>query len=74
MISLYSNNDIPEFYRNSSLHIALEKADTRKDWKTFKILYQLDPEFLKNHLYMTSIFDYNYTKLTLEEQNNLMTP
>ena len=34
----------------------------------------LDNIFLKNHLYMTSIFDYNYTKLTLEEQNNLMTP
>jgi hypothetical protein len=55
---------IPEEYKALMLHIALERADKNKDWK-------LSPIFLKRHLIMTSIFHYNYLKLSTEEQNNL---
>lgn len=78
MHQIYNNLDlhkniknIPEEYRLLSLHIALERADKNKDWITFKKLYGLSPRFLRSHLIMTSIFNYNYLKLPLEEQNNL---
>lgn len=69
---LHKNNiNIPEEYRTLSLHIALERADKNKNWIVFKELYKISPNFLRSHLYMTSIFDYNYLKLSLEEQYNL---
>lgn len=59
-------NKIPSSY--SLLHI-LEKAD---DWIAFKEIIKIDPEFLKNHLNITSyIFDYNYLKLSKEQQDEL---
>jgi hypothetical protein len=66
------NTDIPESYRKKSLHIALECADKNKDWETFSKLFKLSPEFLKYHLDSTNvIFDYNYLKLTPDEQEKL---
>jgi len=66
-----NNKNIPYEYRQCSLHIALERADINKDWKVFNELYKISPEYLKNHLFMTSIFDYNYTKLSAEEQEKV---
>ena len=64
--------DIPEEYRNLSLHIALERADTNKDWVAFKKIYATAPDFLKQHLQSTSIiFDYNYQMLSEQEQEEL---
>jgi hypothetical protein len=64
--------DVPEEYRNLSLHIALERADTNKDWDTFKKIYATSPAFLKQHLQNTSIiFDYNYQMLPIQEQEEL---
>ena len=69
---LHIKNDIPEEYKNCSLHIALEKADIKKDWVNFKKIYSLDPEFLMRHLKMTGfIFDYNYENLSDSEKYNL---
>ena len=69
---LHKNNiNIPEEYKTLSLHIALERADKNKDWIVFKELYKISPNFLRSHIQMTSIFDYNYLKLSLEEQYNL---
>jgi hypothetical protein len=66
------DQDIPQEYKNCRLHIALERADTNKDWQTFRNLYKLAPEFLKCHLNMTGLlFDYNYLKLDKQTQNNL---
>lgn len=71
-LDLHKNlENIPEEYKKLNLHIALERADLNKDWITFKELYKLSPKFLKSHLIMTSIFNYNYKKLSLAEQNNL---
>ena len=69
---LHKNNDkIPEKYKSCSLHIAIEKADEDKNWLVFNELYKIAPEYLKNHLYLSSIFDYNYLKLSEEEKNKL---
>ena len=70
---LHKNNiDIPIEYRNCSLHIALERADIKKDWESFKKLYRVSPEFLKNHLDNTNmILDYNYLDLPKEEIEDL---
>jgi hypothetical protein len=69
---LHKNNDkIPEKYKSCSLHIAIEKADEDKNWLVFNELYKIAPEYLKHHLYLTSIFDYNYLKLSEEEKNKL---
>jgi hypothetical protein len=69
---MQNNEKIPIKYRSQSLHIALENADLNKDWKAFKEIFKVDPKFLKKHLYMTSdIFDYNYTKLPKEQQDEL---
>lgn len=70
---IHSNNiNIPQNYRNLSLHIALEKADQNKDWIMFSKLYNISPQFLKFHLESTNvIFNYNYLNLPIEEQNNL---
>ena len=65
-----NNENIPEKYKSCSLHIAIEKADEDKDWVVFRELLKIAPE-LKNHLYMTSIFGYNYLKLSEEEQAEL---
>lgn len=66
------NDKIPNSYKSCSLHIAIEKADLNKDWKVFKELMKIDPIFLQNHLQNTSgIFDYNYLKLTKEQQKEL---
>ena len=62
---------IPEEYKALMLHIALERADKNKDWITFKELFKLSPIFLKRHLITTSIFHYNYLKLSTDEQNKL---
>jgi|LakMenE18May11ns_1017448.scaffolds.fasta_scaffold7730832_1 hypothetical protein len=63
--------NIPDEYKSLSLHIALERADKNKDWKAFREIYKISPITLKSHLIMTSIFDYNYLKLSKEEQNQL---
>jgi len=69
-----NNTDIPEVYRNCSIHIALERADINKDWISFKKLYRVFPEFLKNHLDNTNIIiDYNYLNLPEEEIKDLFT-
>ena len=68
----HHKNKIPSSYRSYSLHIALEKADLKKDWVAFKEIIKIDSEFLKKHLYLTSdIFDYNYLKLSKEQQDDL---
>jgi hypothetical protein len=65
---LHKNNEnIPDEYKSLSLHIALERADKKKDWKAFREIYKISPIALKNHLNMTSIFGYNYLKLSQEE-------
>ena len=66
-----NNKNIPEEYQKYSLHIALERADKNKDWVVFKELYKISPTFLRSHLFMTSIFNYNYLDLPLEEQIDL---
>ena len=67
-----SVNDIPNEYKNCSLHIALERADLKEDWKSFKTIYKVAPEFLMRHLKSTGqIFDYNYKKLSDNEQYDL---
>jgi hypothetical protein len=66
-----NNKNIPEEYKTCSLHIALERADKNKDWIVFNKLYKIAPQYLKNHLYMTSIFDYNYLKLSSDKQFKL---
>ena len=54
------------------MHIALEYADTKEDWYTFKELYKLSPEILMNHLNNTKwIFDYNYEKLDKQCRDEL---
>ena len=64
------DNSIPEEYRNYSLHIALERADMKKDWDSFRKIYMKSPDFLKNHLKQTGIiFDYNYQNLKKEERD-----
>jgi len=71
-LDLHKNKKyIPDEYKKLMLHIALERADKNKDWIVFKELFKLSPTFLKSHLVMTSIFNYNYLKLSSEEQNNL---
>ena len=63
---------IPGEYKEYSIHIALERADSNKDWSTFKLLYKLAPEFLFNHLRITSsIFDYNYLRLPEQDRTDL---
>lgn len=60
--------EIPEIYKSKSLHIALEEADNREDWITFKKLYNLAPEFLDRHLKMLGeVIPFNYTKLSAKE-------
>ena len=68
---LHANSNIPDEYKKSSLHIALEKADINKDWDSFNKLFRLSPEFLKNHLNITSMFGYNYEKLSKQEKEQL---
>lgn len=64
--------DISVEYKNCSIHIALERADEKEDWETFKKIFKCCPKFLKNHLDMTDmIFEYNYKALTNEEQDKL---
>ena len=70
---IHQNMDIPENYKKVSLHIALERADIAKDWIVFKQLYKLNPKMLSHHMNMTDcIFNYNFYKLSKEEQNNLL--
>jgi hypothetical protein len=67
-----NNNDIPEQYKNYSLHIALERCDSYRDWETFRKLYKLAPIYLQNHLNMTSsLFDYNYLELSKKDRDAL---
>jgi hypothetical protein len=69
---LHRNSNVPDNYKNCRLHIALEKADTKKDWDTFNKLIRLAPEYLKNHLNLTSgIFIYNYEKLSDNQKEQL---
>jgi len=59
-------------YKAKSLHIALEYADLKEDWNTFKKLYRLSPVILMNHLNNTKcIFNYNYEKLNENERKEL---
>jgi hypothetical protein len=65
-------DNVADIYKTKSLHIALEFADINKDWKTFKILYQLAPDVLLNHLNSTKfVLDYNYLELEEQERNIL---
>jgi hypothetical protein len=67
-----NDEDIPLYYRNMSLHIAIENADIKKDWENFRKLYKFAPKYLKNHLNMTEVlFDYNYNQLTPKEKHEL---
>jgi len=75
MFDFYAHTNIQNIsdeYKKVRLHIALERADMNKDWKTFKILFKLAPEFLRNHLQGTDfVFDYNYKNLPKDQINNL---
>ena len=67
-----NSKDIPDQYKDYSLHIALERCDLSKDWETFKKLYKLAPSYLQNHLNMTaSLFEYNYLTLSKEDKDKL---
>ena len=60
-------------YCKCSIHIALERSDTNKDWRVFKYLLSLDRKWLLYHLKMTQpIFDYNVYKLSKKEQDNIL--
>jgi hypothetical protein len=59
-------------YLECSLHIALERSDTNRDWRVFKYLLNLDRDFLMSHLKMTqAVFDYNVYKLPKAEQDEI---
>jgi len=59
-------------YLECSLHIALERSDTNRDWRVFKYLLSLDRDFLLRHLKMTQgVFDYNVYKLPKAEQDEI---
>ena len=65
-------NPIQE-YRDCSLHIALERSDTNKDWRVFKYLLSLNREWLLYHLKMSEpVFHYNVYKLSKAEQDNIL--
>jgi hypothetical protein len=66
------DQNIPDEYTVLSLHIALERADTNKDWVTFKKIYSKSPVFLKQHLIMTSINYYNYQKLDKQQKEEML--
>ena len=59
-------------YKDCSIHIALERADTNKDWRVFKYLLSLDRKWLLYHLKMSEpVFNYNVYKLPKAEQDNI---
>jgi hypothetical protein len=59
-------------YTNCSLHIAIERADMNKDWKSFKTILNVHYSFLIRHIYMTaSLFTWNFRKLSEEQQYEL---
>ena len=59
-------------YKDCSIHIALEKADTNKDWRVFKYLLSLDRKWLLYHLKMSEpVFNYNVYKLPKAEQDKI---
>jgi hypothetical protein len=68
---LHINSNVSDNYKDCSLHIAIERADINKDWENFNKLIRIAPQYLKNHLKLTSIFGYNYEKLSEEEQQKL---
>ena len=69
---IHLQEDIPQEYKNCRIHVALERADIKKDWQSFRNIYKLAPRFLKHHLDMTDFaFDYNYKRLDKEMQDNL---
>jgi hypothetical protein len=64
-------NPIKEYIEHS-LHIALERSDTNKDWRVFRYLLSLNREWLLYHLKMTQpIFDYNVYKLPKVEKDKV---
>ena len=65
-------NPIKE-YGECSIHIALERADTNKDWRLFKYLLSLDRKWLLYHLKMSEpVFNYNVYKLPKAEQDKIL--
>jgi hypothetical protein len=55
-----------------SLHIQLERADDVKDWQEFKRILNQDKDFLLFHIEQTKdIFEYNFLKLPIEQQQEL---
>jgi len=59
-------------YSNCSIHNALERADTNKDWRVFKYLLSLDRESLLYHFKMSEpAFHYNVYKLPKAEQDKI---
>jgi hypothetical protein len=67
-----SEPNLPEKYKNCSLHIALERADQDQDWNNFKTILNMNKIFLLQHLKMSSgLFMYNYENLSQEEQKEL---
>jgi hypothetical protein len=70
---IHKDLDIPENYKSVSLHIALERADMKKDWQVFKKLLHLDFKTLIFHLENTkSVFDYNFFLLSDVEKQNIL--
>ncbi len=64
--------DIHNMYKSQPLHIALEKADLRKDWETFRKLFSVAPDILKTHIDLTSdVFNWNFKALAVSQRNRL---
>lgn len=60
-------------YLKTRPHLALEQADTNKDWIAFRRICSKSPDILNYHLTMTrDVFDYNIYKLPKEEQDQIL--
>ena len=60
-------------YKDCSIHIPLERADTNKDWRVFKYLLSPDRKWLLYHLKMSEpVFNYNVYKLPKAEPDKIL--
>lgn len=59
---IHINLEIDEQYKQLSSWIALEKADSNKDWLTFEKIYLQQPSVFAKHISNTWILDYNILK------------
>lgn len=55
----------------SSVHIALEYADSIEDYVAFRYIYMKNPIVLKAHIRMSDIFGYNVFNLPLKQQHDI---